>query len=230
MTLFPDDDPFSADAKRVAEGDDPFTRDAKRSSVPEESSADHDPFEALAEPVPKPSGTKKFGHLVRAPKDFAQQLGELMEYGDPEMGGGRPKRTKPPDHNARTFAYLRERGLVPTREEHWVTLRNGQGIKVDKYGLWDFSFRDPDPDKPIGYVQAVTGEKGLQVHMRNMTSSRPAFDNKRPRLENLLWCLAQGYYLGILVFERHPNGRNWDKRMVRVTREMVDGYLARKRK
>jgi len=173
---------------------------------------------------------KGFGVQVRKPKSLNEMLGERLEYGLPEDGEGKTgKKVKAPCHNARTFKYLQDRGLTPTKEEHWVLLRNGFGIKVDKYGLFDFSFRDPDPSKPLGYVQSVTGEKGLQVHMRNMTSNKIAFDNKRPRLENLLWCLDQGYYIGILVFDKAPNGRNWDKRMVRVTREMVQGYLGRKR-
>lgn len=188
-------------------------------------------------PVEQPKG-KKFGVQVfkSAPKSLDQSLWELQEFGDPEKTGqvrGKSKRVKAVDHNARTRDLIASFGYDPCKEETWRMGRGGFSFKVDKYGLWDWS--GTKAGKPLMYTQAVTGEDGLKRHLREMTSDKLAADNRKPKLFNLRACLARGENCSITVWTKQPNGR-WtgadplSPRVVRITAELVDSVVARKRK
>lgn len=176
---------------------------------------------------------KGFWQSPRDSKSLDQNLGELMEYGDSDKGEGRKKRAKPVDHNARTRELIELFGYAATKEETWRTFPSGFSCKVDKFGLWDWSAIKPG--KPVLYVQVVTGDNGLKVHLRAMTSDKKALDNRKAKIDNLRWCLSQGYNCVIVVWSKQPNGR-WkgdepkSPRIVKITSALVDEVVGRKRK
>lgn len=197
-----------------------------------------DPFEALLtdeeRKAMRDAPTKTFGvQRERETKGVMSAIDDLIKWGDPERGGGKPKRARPVDHNARTRDLIASFGYDPCKEETWRTGRGGFSFKVDKYGLWDWS--GTKAGKPLLYVQAVTGEEGLKRHLREMTGTKPAIDNRKPKIDNLRACLARGENCSIVVWTKQPNGR-WtgntpeSPRIVRITEALVDEVVARKRK
>ncbi len=186
-------------------------------------------------PANLPPAKSKSG-FWQAPRDalsLDQNVNEFIDHGDPERGAGKKKRPKPVDHNTRTRELIEKWGYAGTKEETWRQFPSGFSCKVDKYGLWDWS--GAKNGRPLLYVQVVTGENGLKTHLREMTSDKKALDNRKPKVSNLLWCLEQGYSLAVVVWTKQPNGR-WSgdqpesPRVVKITRELVDQYISRKRK
>lgn len=206
---------------------DPFRPAPLQSPLPAPPQEDIDPFAAFADEVPKPSGNPKgFGVQVRAPKSLADNLDELLAGGDPEMGGDYRKKAKPINHNARTAKFLADAGWAVTKIEKWQTLRSGFAVKIDYHGLFDFqSFKAGQPEL---YVQACSAQ-GKAQHLRDMTSTKPAFDNKKPKIDNLRWHLAQGHKVALVAWTKLPNGR-YEAEVVKVTAALVDQICARKRK
>lgn len=187
-----------------------------------------DPFAKFADDI-KTQVSKPKGYWQR-PRD-AQSLADnvqgLIDHGDPERGAtGRTARKKPVDHNARSRKYLESCGYAVTRLESWRTLGSGFSCKVDYLGLWDFE--GLKSGHPRMLVQ-VCGKTGKSAHLRKMCSDSRALDNRRPRIENLRYCLAQGWRCVLLIWTANDKGR-YESEIVKITTEMVDEALARKRK
>ena len=195
---------------------------------PAETSGD-DPFLAIASDpeLLKVHGTpKKFGHQVQAPKSLASNLDEYLEHGDAERGGGRKKRQKPPDHRKRSRAYLERFGYTVILVESWRTLRSGFACKLDLMGLWDFSAQKEG--EPMLYVQ-VCSKSGKGEHLRSMCSDKLALDNRKKRIDNLMWCLNSGARCVLLTWEKQENGK-YEPEVTRITLAVVQDVLSRKRK
>ncbi len=187
-----------------------------------------DPFESLASDpaLLRPTGEKKgFGHQVRQPKSLDDNLNELLDGRDPEKGGHK-KKPKAPDHRKRSRAYLERFGYTVTLVETWRTLRSGFACKLDKFGLWDFEAIKSG--EPMLYVQ-VCSKSGKGEHLRSMCSDKLALDNRKKRIDNLMWCLNSGARCVLLTWERQENGR-YEPEVIRINHALVQDILSRKRK
>lgn len=188
----------------------------------------NDPFAHLADDLsllPPPTSRKGYYKPRTDGKTLEGDLDQLGRDGDPEVTGRATKRAKAVCHNARSRKYLEKAGYRVTRLEQWRNLKSGFSCKVDYLGLFDFEgLRDGQPRLLV----QVCGSSGVGSHLRMMTSDKKAMDNQRPRLENLLHCLNQGWKCRLLVWTKQSNGR-YEPSIVKVDREMVDTYVARKR-
>lgn len=169
---------------------------------------------------------KKPGFQRHTGKSSEVNAWELAEYGDPEKGGGKAKRSKPVSHTARARKFLESFGYSVVHVERMVVGAGGFAFKADYLGLWDMEGNKEGHPRLL--VQ-ICGKSGLNEHRRKLCSSEIAWDNKKPRIENLRFCLAQGWCCALLSFEKMPNGR-YDARYEIVTQRTIDQVLARKRK
>lgn len=186
--------------------------------------ADADDYQP--QPQEQPQGKRKgFWQAPRKTEDLEQGLHDVITYGDPEKGGGKPKRKKPVDHNKRSREYIEKAGYRANRLEKWQTLGSGFSCKIDYLGLWDFEgLKDGQPRLLV----QVCGKTGKSAHLREMTSTKIAFDNKRPKIDNLRYCLAQGWRCYLLIWTAGANGR-YSAELIKITSALVAECVARKR-
>lgn len=182
------------------------------------------PDERAALPRTKKKG---FQQAPRENKSLDQNLFDRIDLGLPEDGAGKKKRAKPVDHNPRMRKILEEKGYAATKKETWRTFPSGFSCKVDYHGLWDWE--GTKYGVPPIYLQGVTGDHGMKTHLREMTSDKKALDNRKAKIDNLRWHIAQGHYCAFAVFDKQDNGR-WAHRIVRITTAMIDETVSRKRK
>lgn len=173
--------------------------------------------------LPKP--TKAKGFQRHAGKEITVNAWELAEYGDPEKGGGKRKRSKPVSHMKRTRAYLEGHGYSVVTVERMVVGAGGFAFKADYLGLWDMEGNKPGHPRLL--VQ-VCGKSGLSEHRRKLCSDEKAWDNKKPRIDNLRFCLAQGWCCILLAWEKQENGRYKPIHEI-ITQRTIDDVLRRRR-
>lgn len=168
----------------------------------------------------------KTGFQRHEGKSLDRNAWELATFGDPEQGQGKRKRAKPVNHGPRTRAYMESRGYDVVKLEKMVVLPSGFAFKCDYLGLWDFEGNKPGHPRLL--VQ-VCGKSGLSEHRRKLCSDEKAWDNKRPRLTNLRFCLSQGWTCVLLAWEKEDSGRYKPIYEV-ITEETIEKVLERRRK
>jgi hypothetical protein len=173
--------------------------------------------------LPKP--VKRAGFQRHEAKSVTVNAWELAEYGDPEKGKGKTKRAKQVNHGPRTRAYLEAHGYTVSKVEKMVVGRGGYAFKVDYLGLWDFE--GLKAGHPRLLVQ-VCGKSGVSAHRRKLCSNELAQDNQRPRIENLRFCLAQGWCCVLLSWEKQENGRYKPTYEI-ITQRTIDKVLEKRR-
>jgi hypothetical protein len=184
-----------------------------------------DPFKSLADSreLLKPTG-KSFGKRVLG-KSLADNLAQRLECGLPEDGEGIRKRPRPVDHHKRSRAYFEARGWTVNKLEHWVQGRNGVSWNQDYLGLFDIeATKDGEPRVLV----QICGRTGKSAHLRTMCSSKPAQDNRKPRIANLRYALGQGWKCYLLIWTKNKAGR-YDPELFRITPEIVAATVARQR-
>lgn len=186
-----------------------------------------DPFAPLAmteeERAALPPATRSKGY--RQPQAQTADYYAATAAGDPEHGEGRRKRPRPVDHNARIKKFLEDKGFAATKMETWRRMRGGMQLKVDYMGLWDWE--GIKAGEPRILLQGCT-ESNWQSHLRAMTDTKKAFDNKKPKIDNLRWSIDNAW-CGLIIFKKEPNGR-YTSRVLRITHGLVEEYLSRKRR
>lgn len=168
----------------------------------------------------------KTGFQRHEGKSLDRNAWELATFGDPEQGQGKRKRSKPVNHGPRTRTYMESHGYDVVKLEKMVVLPSGFAFKCDYLGLWDFEGNKPGYPRLL--VQ-VCGKSGLSDHRRKLCSDEKAWDNKKPRIDNLRFCLSQGWTCVLLAWEKEDSGRYKPIYEV-ITEETIEKVLDRRRK
>lgn len=169
----------------------------------------------------------KGGYRRGTSKTPLQNLYEFAFNGDPEKGGKRAKtKCKTVSHDARARKVMEDMGYTVTRLEKRIATPAGFVFKQDYLGLWDYE--GLKPGSPRLLVQ-VCGDSGKSVHRRKMCSDEKAGDNKRPRIENLRYCIDHGWECVLMSFRKLPNG-HYAPTLEKITHETIEKVIARRKK
>lgn len=170
--------------------------------------------------------TKEFGMRKAEPKKgLLEGLWSAQDDGAGETRATRA-RAKPVSHMNRAKDFFNAQGWEVLIVETWKVSRGGAQYRCDKWGIFDLELTQTGRK---AYAQVCGAHADRLEHLRKMTSSKKAPDNRRPRLTNLVNTLLRGDLVYIIGFEIQENGR-YSHVLWEVTAEMVADALARKRK
>lgn len=170
--------------------------------------------------------TKEFGMRKSEPKKgLLEGLWSAQDDGAGETRATRAK-VRPVSHMNRAKDFFKAQGWEVLIVETWKVSRGGAQYRCDKWGIFDLELTKVGMK---GYAQVCGKHADRLEHLRKMTSSKKAPDNRRPRLTNLVNTLLRGELVYIIGFEIQENGR-YAPVLWEVTAEMVAEALGRKRK
>ena len=158
----------------------------------------------------KPDCGPGFASRGRTSED---EFGDILKYGTPEQGRGKPAKKKPIDHNPRTKKYFTDRGFFVGKAETIKSFPGGH-VKTDFLGIADYiAF---NMESKVFFVQACA--KGqVAAHLRKFRDIPEAK------------VMASNPYIRLIIIAWDKPGAKWEPEIITVTTQLLEQSEVRKR-